>query len=270
MWPMWKYLRLIFTAGIRIVWDFLFYINRYARNPEKYPLELRYRRVRALMVYVVNCMHPDFKVTGIEHLRALEKSDTTFLLTSNHQSDMDPVLMVYFSEKPISFVAKAETRKMPFIGKIVRALDGFFLERNDLRKSLRTIMDLKDRLAKGGLSYMIYPEGTRNKHLNETVLLPYKAGAFKAGQLAGVPVLPVSIWGTQRLLSPKVNHHRIPIEVTFFEPFSAERMKAEKTETIAEENEKLVRAQIAIDQKEDKEFYEKRYEKVPLRKGPVR
>ncbi len=270
MCVMLKYLRLVFTAGIRILWDFLFYINRYARHPEKYPLELRYRRIRSLMIYVVDCMHPDFKVEGVEHLRALEKEDKPFLLTSNHQSDMDPILMVYFSERPISFVAKAETERMPFIGKIVRALDGYFLDRNDLRKSLRTIMSLKDSLANGNLSYMIYPEGTRNKNLQQHALLPFKAGAYKAAQLAGVPIIPVAIWGTQRLLSPKVNDRRIPLEITFFEPFPVEKIKTSSTEEISEENVKLVLNQVEKDQKEDQDFYAKHYEKVPLRKGRLR
>ena len=144
-----KYLRLVFTAGLRILWDWLFYILRYAKHPERYPLEKRYAKVHKLIVYVVDCYRVDFKVKGLEHLRRLEASDKPYLMCANHESNMDPIVMLYFCEKPISFVAKKETEKFPFVGKIIKSIDGLFMDRDDLRQSLRVMIELGKRLENG-------------------------------------------------------------------------------------------------------------------------
>ena len=267
---MFKYLRLIFTAGIRIVWDFIFYISRYARHPEKYTIEERYARIHKMVVYVIDCFRPDFKTKNIEYLKQLEKENKTFLVVCNHQSNMDPIIMLYYSERPISFVAKKEALKFPFVGKIIKALDGFFMDRSDLRQSLKVMIDLAKRFEKGDLSYMIFPEGTRNKELDKQILLPYKAGALKSAKKAGVKILPVCMYGNFRLLPARPNYKRIPLEVTFFESLSDEFVKNNDTEVLSDTIYKMTLDEVQLQQKEDKEFFEKSYQKVPLRKGALR
>lgn len=265
-----KYLRLVFTAGIRVLWDYLFYINRYARHPEKYPLEKRYKKIHDLVVYVVDHMRPDFKVKGHEYIEQLEKENKVFLAVANHQSNMDPIVMLYFCEKPISFVAKKETLKFPIVGKVIKSLDGFFLDRDDLRQTLKVMIDLSKRFEKGDLSYLIFPEGTRNKHLDEYLLAPYKPGALKAAKKAGVKILPLASWGNYRLLDRKYNKKRTPLEYTFFEPLDDEFVKSNDTDTICNKIFNMTLEEVAEFKKLDVEFFEKGYEKVPLRKGTLR
>ena len=122
-----KYPRVLFFCGFRLLWDYTFYLWRYARHPERTSIEARYARVRKLIHYILDHFRIDWKVEGIENLQALEKNNQCYLLVANHVSDLDPLAIVYLSEKPISFVAKKETRKMPFIGTAVKALDGYFM-----------------------------------------------------------------------------------------------------------------------------------------------
>lgn len=265
-----KYLRLIFTAGIRILWDFIFYLSKYARHPERYSIEERYNKIRKMVIYVVDRFRPDFKVEGLEKLRKLEKENKTFLVTCNHQSDMDPIMMIYFSEKPISFISKIEAKKFPFIGKIIIALDGLFMDRSDLKQSLRVMLALNKRLEKGDLSYVIYPEGTRNKTLNENILLPYKAGAVKAAKKANVEILPVCMYGNFRVLPARPNYKRIPIEVTFMNPLDMAFVEASDTETIIEKIYSLTLLEVNKQKELDGDFFAKCYQKVPLKKGPLR
>lgn len=265
-----KYLRLIFTAGIRILWDFLFYINRYARHPEKYPLEKRYKKIHELCVYVVDCMRPDFKAKGLEHIRELEKENKVFLAVCNHQSNMDPIVMLYFCEKPISFVAKKETLKFPFVNKVIKALDGLFLDRDDLRQTLKLMIQLSKRFEKGDLSYLIFPEGTRNKQLDEKLLGEYKPGALKAAKKSGVKILPIACWGNFRLLDKKYNKKRTPIEYTFFEPLDDCYVKENDTEKLTEKIYDMTFSEVKEFKEEDAEFFKKGYEKIPLRKGILR
>ena len=267
---MFKYLRLIFTAGIRILWDFIFYISRYARHPEKYPLEVRYARIHKLVVYVIDRFRLDFKTENIQFLKELEKENKTFLAVCNHQSNMDPIILLYYSEKPLSFVAKKESSKFPFVGKIVKALDGFFMDRSDLRQSLKVMIELTKRFEKGGLSYMIFPEGTRNKELDKQILLPYKAGALKSAKKAGVKILPLCMYGNFRLLPARPNYKRIPLEITFFKPLDDEFVKNNDTEILCDAVYQMTLKEVQIQQKEDKEFFAKGYQKIPLRKGILR
>ncbi len=267
---MFKYLRLIFTAGIRILWDFLFYINRYSRHPEKYPLEKRYKKIHELCVYVVDCMRPDFKVKGLDYVKKLEEEGKVFLAVDNHQSNMDPIVMLYFCEKPISFVAKKETLKFPFVNKVIKALDGFFLDRDDLRQTLKVMIELSKRFEKGDLSYLIFPEGTRNKKLNEQYLGEYKPGALKAAKKAGVKILPIATWGNFRLLDKKYNEKRTPIEYTFFEPLDDDFVKNNDTEKITEKIVEMTLSEVKAFKEEDEEFFKKGYQKIPLRKGTLR
>lgn len=267
---MFKYLRLIFTAGIRIVWDFLFYIKKYAKHPEKYPLEVRYAKIHKLVVYVVDRFRPDFKVKGLERLRELEKSNEVFFVTCNHQSDMDPIVMLYFSEKPISFISKIEAKKFPFIGKIIDALDGIYIDRNDLRQSLKVMIELGKRLEKKEQSYMIFPEGTRNKELDKNILLPFKSGAVKAAKKADVKILPVVMYGNFRILPARPNYKRIPVEISFLETLDQNFVRENDTEAIIENIYNMTLEEVQTQLQDDKEFFEKGYEKIPLRKGSLR
>ncbi len=265
-----KYLRLIFTAGVRIVWDFIFYISRYARHPEKYPLVKRYAKIHSLVVYVIDKFRVDFKVSGFENLKKLEENNEVYLAVCNHQSNMDPIMMLYFSEKPVSFVAKKETLKFPFIGKIIKSIDGFFLDRDDLRQSLRTMIELGKRFEKKDISYMIFPEGTRNKDLENNLLLPYKAGAVKSAKKAGVKILPMCMYGNFRLLPARPNYKRIPVEVAFFPTLDDEFVKSNDTESITGKISEMTLSEVIKEKEEDKLFFEKSYQKIPLKKGSLR
>ena len=61
---------------------------------------------------------------------------------------------------------------------------------------------------------MIFPEGTRNKGEE---LLPFKDGAYKIAQKAGVKIVPVSICGTDKMMEANKHHlihgHKVVIEI---------------------------------------------------------
>lgn len=267
---MWKYIKLILQVGPRILWDFLFYINKYARHPERYPIEVRYKKVHDLVVFVLNHFKIDWDIKGLENLEALKNSDKPYLVASNHQSDLDPLLLMYFSERPISFISKIEAKKFPFIGTAVNALSGIYVDRNDLKQELRAMIELRKNLSEGNLAYGIYPEGTRNKEPITTDLLEYKAGAFKAAKSAGVPILPVTIYGTFRPFKPRPDYKRSPIEVTFGTPIEPEQTSNMDTEQISEMIYEWTLSELHEMKQKDKEFFDKGYQKIPLKRGKLR
>jgi len=265
-----KYPRVLFFCGFRLLWDYTFYLWRYARHPERTPIEVRYARTRKLVHYILDRFRIDWKVDGIENLRALEKNNQTYLLVANHMSDLDPLAVVYLSEKPISFVAKKETRKMPFIGAAVKALDGYFMDRSDLRQSFGVIHRVEERLKAGYCSYMIFPEGTRNKEPETTGVAPFHPGSFKAGMNSGVPILPLALYGSFRPFHSHPDYQRNPLEFTFFPALTREEYGNLPSTEVASKAQALVSHQVAVDKELDKTFLAEGKERIPLRKGAVR
>jgi 1-acyl-sn-glycerol-3-phosphate acyltransferase len=261
-----KYPRLVLTAGPRILWDYFWFINRYARHPEKYPLEKRYKKVRELIIYVAKHYRLDWKVTGFDAIADLQNKNQKFLLVADHLSYFDPLAIVALCEKPISFVAKKEAIKMPFIGTAIKAVDGVFLDREDLRQSLTAMHLVEKRLKEGYCSYMIFPEGTRNKH-PENGVADFHPGTFKAAVETGVPMVACAIYGTPHVFPKKPDYKRLPLEFTFFK---AEDLVGQNTTEIAPRIHDEIAKQYALDEEEEKNFFAKGLDKIPLRKGKVR
>jgi 1-acyl-sn-glycerol-3-phosphate acyltransferase len=267
---MWKYPRVLLLAGPRLLWDYTFYLWRYARHPERTPIERRYAVARRLVLFILKRFRVDWKVEGIDYIRELEAKNQCYLLTPNHMSDLDPLAILCLSEKPISFVAKKETRKMPFIGTAVKALDGYFMDRSDLRQSFEVIHGVEERLKAGHCSYMIFPEGTRNRAPETTPTAPFHPGSFKAGMNPQVPIVPLALYGTFRPFHSKPDLKRNPVEFTFFKPFTKEDYLSKSSSDLSSFAYDEVAKRVEEDKKEDAQFFAEGKEKIPMRKGSVR
>ena len=254
---------MIFTCGPRILWDYLFYVNRYARHPERYPLAKRYAKLRSLVIFVFAHFRTDWHVEGLENILAEKKP---FLLISNHLSFMDPLAVVAMSPRPMSFIAKKESLKMPFIGKAIKALQGEFLDREDLRQSVRVFASAEEKIRNCGMTFVIYPEGTRNKdHL--APLAPFHPGSLKLAYRTGSDIITCAQYGSFRLLDKKANFKRFPYWVRFSKPLTPAGYANISTIDLAvQEHDDL---QIQIDEmvKQDAEFFAQGLENIPMTKG---
>jgi 1-acyl-sn-glycerol-3-phosphate acyltransferase len=265
-----KYPRVLLKCGFHLLKEFLFYVIPYARHPERYPLDDRYRRVRSLIVYVFDHFRVDSKIEGIENLRALEKNGQSFLLTCNHESDFDALAIIYYCEKPLSVIAKKETRGYPFIGTAIKAIDGLFMDRSDLRQSFEVIKTAQERIAKGYCSYLIFPEGTRNKEPVITPVAPYHPGSFKTATTPKCPILPVSMYGAFRMFKSHPDYKRNPLEISFMPSLSFTDYQGLTTQALATKVYEMTEKANEQQKKEDRSFFKHGYQKIPLKKGPVR
>ena len=118
------------------------------------------------------------------------------LFVSNHQSNFDIPVFMSCIRKPKGFVAKIETKKIPMIRKWMEHIDCVFIDRDDIRQTAKVMLD-GIALLKGGHSMVLFPEGTRNKG-GETA--EFKAGSFKLATKAGVPIVPVTLDGTYKII----------------------------------------------------------------------
>ena len=122
--------------------------------------------------------------------------DTALMFTPNHQGNYDIPLMLLYLDRPHGLVAKAETKKIPFVNTWMTLLNCVFLDRSNPRKAMEAMRDA-EALLKHGESMVVFPEGTRSRgdHMNE-----FKSGAFKMACKAKVPVVPVAIDGSYRVM----------------------------------------------------------------------
>jgi 1-acyl-sn-glycerol-3-phosphate acyltransferase len=115
---------------------------------------------------------------------------------ANHQSYMDiPALLGYL---PVQFriIAKESLFKVPFMGWHLRRAGNIPINRTNRREAMRSINAAVERI-RGGTSVVVFPEGTRSR---TGELQDFKAGSFKLAVKAGVPIVPVTIIGTCRVL----------------------------------------------------------------------
>lgn len=124
------------------------------------------------------------------------QSNETILLVSNHQGDFDiPVLLAYAPNR-IGFVAKKELAHIPLVSRWMALMGCIFLDREDRRKQVKQIRQTVDQL-KQGLSMVIFPEGTRSRG---GPMKDFAAGSLSIAEKAGVPILPVTLVDTYKLL----------------------------------------------------------------------
>lgn len=132
------------------------------------------------------------RVIGADNVPA----DRTVLFVSNHQGNFDIPILLGNIDKPKAFVAKIEMLKLPMIRTWMKHMNCVFMDRNDMRQSLKVMNEATEYL-KQGYSTVIFPEGTRSK--GET-MGEFKAGSLRIAVKAGVPIVPVTIKGSYRLM----------------------------------------------------------------------
>jgi 1-acyl-sn-glycerol-3-phosphate acyltransferase len=147
------------------------------------------------------------KVFGEENI----PSDIPVLFVSNHQGNFDIALFMSHINKPKGYIAKIEMKKIPVLRTWMKYMHCVFMERGNLRKAAEAISE-GIKIIKSGYSMVLFPEGTRSKgnHMNE-----FKAGAFKLATKTGVPIVPVTISGSYKLM--ELNNSKIkPAEVEIY------------------------------------------------------
>jgi len=111
---------------------------------------------------------------------------------SNHQSNFDiPVLLAYL---PVQFrwLAKAELFRIPVFGFAMRRVGYISIDRSDRKAAIQSLRSAAD-IIRGGVSVLIFPEGTRSLDGN---IRPFKSGGFILAIDSGVPIVPVVVHGT--------------------------------------------------------------------------
>lgn len=134
------------------------------------------------------------KVTGRENIR----KGSSYVIISNHRSYYDIFLIYGWLGIDIKWIMKKELAKIPGIGFGSKKVGHIFLDRSNSRVALESLNKAKKQLV-NGTSVVIFPEGTRS---TSSQMGTFKRGAFKLAMDLGLPVLPITLSGTEKILPP--------------------------------------------------------------------
>jgi 1-acyl-sn-glycerol-3-phosphate acyltransferase len=141
-----------------------------------------------------------FKLTGSNILIKGEENlpkDRPVLIVSNHQGHMDSAIIHGFINIPKGFVSIVEVNKFPILRTWMQYMRCIFLDRSDPRQSLECIHKGIQFLNEGH-SMVIFPEG-KLSDCDEAD--EFKTGSLRLALKAGVPIIPVTIKGSYRIMS---------------------------------------------------------------------
>lgn len=152
--------------------------------------------VRAALRCILFLSGVSVEVSGVENI----PKDEAVLYVGNHRSYFDIVLGYTTVPNLTGFVSKIEIAKIPFLRVWMRFLNCLFLDRDNLKEGLKTILKGIEQI-KEGYSVFIMPEGTRNQ---EAEMLPFHEGSFKLAQKSGCAIIPVAIYNTDNIFENHV------------------------------------------------------------------
>lgn len=113
----------------------------------------------------------------------------SYMLTANHTSMIDIMMMIYVSKTPFVFIGKRELAKLPIFGLIYRR-SCILVDRGNAKSRKEAFLQAQRRL-KNGVSICIFPEGGVPDDVH-VVLDDFKDGAFRLSIEHQIPIVPIS------------------------------------------------------------------------------
>lgn len=158
--------------------------------------------------------------------------DTAVLYVGNHRSYFDILLTYVRVPRPTGYIAKKEMLRYPLLVNWMKNLHCLFLDRDDLKEGMKTILAAIDKM-KSGISICIFPEGTRNR-VPDT-FLPFHAGSLKIAEKAKCPIVPMALVNTGAIFEdhlPKMKKAKVIIE--YGEPIYPDRLDREQKKNLTD------------------------------------
>lgn len=131
-------------------------------------------------------------VIGLEHIDPKQ----SYVIVINHTSMMD-IMSIYPIPLVFKWVSKREVYKIPMVGRLLYMHGDIVINRASTKEAMQLVHTRGMEWLKKGASVSIFPEGTRSK---DGEIHNFKAGAFILAKEAEVPILPIVLDGTNRMI----------------------------------------------------------------------
>ncbi|WP_026442652.1 lysophospholipid acyltransferase family protein [Pseudacidobacterium ailaaui] len=133
------------------------------------------------------------KAEGLERLDPRQR----YIFMSNHVSNLDPPVLLPLIPGRTSVFLKRALMKIPVLGYAMQLGNFVPVDRDGRVESAKQSVEKGREVLASGLHMTTFVEGTRSP---DGRLLPFKKGPFYLAMEAGVPVVPVSISGTESMM----------------------------------------------------------------------
>lgn len=131
-------------------------------------------------------------------VRGREKLDrsTSYVFVANHQGAYDIFLVYGYLGHKFKWMMKSSLRRIPFVGAACAAAGFIFVDRSG--KGLRETLSAAEKILTRGMSLVVFPEGSRTP---DGRMHRFKKGAYQIADDLSLPVVPMTIDGSYRVLS---------------------------------------------------------------------
>ncbi len=170
----------------------------------------------------------EIRAEGLEKIPA----EGRFLLVCNHICDLDSaVILKCFPKSQLVFIGKQEIRKFPVIGPVMHKMMCQFINRENDREALKTILRCIQIIKDDQASVVVFPEGYVSM---DGRLRHFRSGAFKIAQRTGVPIVVCTVRNTKHVMSDLFAMRKTWAQLHLVDVIDAETVKAIPTTEMAE------------------------------------
>ena len=177
----------------------------------KKPQEKDSKFFRAAIWFAVDLLIP---LLGVRlHTKGLKMAPKSgrVMLVCNHLYDIDPGVLLYCLPKlQLAFIAKRETATLPIINKYMHRILCQFVNRENDRDALKTILNCIKLIKEDTVSIGVFPEGYCSL---DGKLHPFRHGVFKIAQKTNVPIVVCTLRNTKEVIPNFLHFKRTDVHM---------------------------------------------------------
>ncbi|EEH17146.2 hypothetical protein PABG_07233 [Paracoccidioides brasiliensis Pb03] len=160
-------------------------------------------------------------VSGAEYLKTRPA-----VFISNHQTELDVLLLGAIFPQYCSVTAKKSLSHVPVLGWFMTMSGTVFIDRANRETALKAFDGAAEHMRSERQSVFIFPEGTRS-YSDQPILLPFKKGAFHLAVKAGVDIVPIVAENYAHVLDvKKMRFEAGEIRVKVLPPISTKNLQS--------------------------------------------
>ena len=168
----------------------------------------------------------------------------SYIVVANHQSLLDIYVIYGYSGIDFKWVMKKELRSIPLFGLACEMMGHIIVDRSNTTAALESI-DLARSRIKDGMSVVFFAEGTRSR---KGEVDQFKKGAFRLALELGLPVLPISIHNTNKVLpSDTLDWNPGHVKLKFHDPIPTTGMNMKDISALRDQTRMVIAEAVAQD-----------------------
>ena len=230
LWAMPSLAVAFFVAMLACLYGYLDFMSRRVdKSAEQDGDDPKYRKlVETLVASLLPFVSLNVKSKGLEKV----PNEGRFLLVCNHTCDLDPAPILYaLPGRQLAFIAKKEVRDFYLIGAFLHKIQGQFINRENDREALRTIIKCIQIIKEDKGSVAVFPEG---RIYDDRKFHRFRPGVFKIAYKTKVPVVVCTLKNNRDMLKNLLQCKGTDVEFSVLEVIQPEEFLDIPTTELAE------------------------------------